>query len=177
MASDKNADKAASKSAAKSGSKSSGKSSGATPSFGLVLVRITTGALLLYAGMTHLEAGISADFVSRTAPAWAASPDLVRSWGENVVLQYPGLFAHLVAYGELILGGLLFLGFLTRPAGIAAAFLFANAVFAVDGSQKSLAALLAVCCIACALSRAGRSAGADVFADGALPRWLTWSRA
>ncbi len=172
MASDKNADKAAPKSASKSSAK--GTSSG--PSFGLVLVRVTTGALLLYAGKTHLEAGISEDFISRTAPAWAASPDLIRSWGEHVVLRHPWFFANLVAYGELVLGALLFLGLLTRPAGILAAFLFANAVFAVDGSQKSLAALLGVCCLACALSRAGRSAGADVFADSALPGWLTWSR-
>jgi uncharacterized membrane protein YphA (DoxX/SURF4 family) len=172
MASEKNADKAA----AKSASKSSAKTAGAGPSFGLVLVRITTGALLLYAGISHLEAGIGEDFVTRTAPAWAASPDLVRAWGENVVLRHPWFFANLVAYGELVLGGLLFLGLLTRPAGILAAFLFANAVFAVDGSQKSLAALLFVCCLACAFSRAGRSAGADVFADSTLPGWLTWSR-
>jgi|GEM_PF-785761 len=172
MASDKKADKAA----AKAASKPSAKGTGTGPSFGLVLVRIATGALLLYAGLSHLEAGISEDFVSQTAPAWAASPDLIRSWGENVVLRHPWFFAQLVAYGELVLGALLFLGLLTRPAGILAAFLFANAVFAVDGSQKSLAALLGVCCLACALSRAGRSAGADVFADGALPGWLTWSR-
>ncbi len=172
MASDKKADKAA----AKAASKPSAKGTGTGPSFGLVLVRIATGALLLYAGLSHLEAGISDDFISRTAPAWAASPDLIRSWGENVVLRHPWFFAQLVAYGELVLGALLFLGLLTRPAGILAAFLFANAVFAVDGSQKSLAALLGVCCLACALSRAGRSAGADVFADGALPGWLTWSR-
>lgn len=173
MAADKNADK----NAAKAPSKSSKGGSGATPSFGLVIVRVATGALLLYSGLRHLEAGISEDFVARTATGWADSPELVRAWGENVVLRHPWFFAQAVAWGELVLGALLFLGLLTRPAGILAAFLFANAVFAVDGSQKSLALLLAICCLACALSRAGRSAGADVFLDGKLPGWLTWSRA
>lgn len=174
MAADKNSDKSAGKAPAKSASKGS---AGATPSFGLVIVRVATGMLLLYAGARKLEAGVGEDFVTRTAPAWAASPDIVRAWGENVVLRHPWFFAQLVAWGEVVLGALLFLGLLTRPAGILAAFLFANAVFAVDGSQKSLALLLAICCLACALSRAGRSAGADVFLDGKLPGWLTWSRA
>jgi len=174
MAADKNADKNAGRAALKSSVKSG---SSAAPSFGLVLVRIATGALLLYAGARKLEAGVSEDFVTRTAPAWAASPELVRAWGENVVLRHPWFFAQAVAWGEFVLGSLLFLGLLTRPAGILAAFLFANAVFAVDGSQKSLALLLAISCLACALSRAGRSAGADVFMDGRLPGWLTWSRA
>jgi uncharacterized membrane protein YphA (DoxX/SURF4 family) len=150
--------------------------SAATPSFGLVLVRIATGALLLVSGARKLEAGVSDELVARTAAGWASSPDLVRAWGENVVLRHPSVFANAVVFGELVLGTLLFLGFLTRPAGLLAAFLFANAVFAVDGSQKSLAAILCVCCLACALSRAGRSAGADVFADGRLPSWLTWTR-
>ena len=174
MAADKSSDKNAGKAPGKSASKGA---SGAPPSFGLVIVRVATGALLLYAGAQKLEAGIDEDLVTRTAPAWAAAPDLVRAWGENVVLRHPWFFAHLVAWGEVVLGACLFLGLLTRPAGLLSAFLFANAVFAVEGSQKSLALLLAICCLACALSRAGRSAGADVFLDGKLPGWLTWSRA
>lgn len=147
-----------------------------TPSFGLVLVRIATGALLIAAGWDKLRAGVSEDLVLRTRGEWAAAPDLVRAWGENVVLAHPWIFAQLVAWGELVLGAALFLGLLTRPAGLCTAFLFANAVFAVDGAHKSLALLLCVCGLACALSRAGRSAGADVFLDGRLPGWLTWSR-
>jgi uncharacterized membrane protein YphA (DoxX/SURF4 family) len=150
---------------------------GSAPSFGLVLVRVATGFLLLAAGWQKLADGVSEDLVLRTAPQWAEAPGLVRDWGENVVLKHPWFFAHLVAWGELALGALLFLGLLTRPAGVFAAFLFANAVFAVDGGHKSLALLLCVCSLACAISRAGRSAGADVFADGRLPGWLTWTRA
>ncbi|MCY2961125.1 MAG: DoxX family protein [Planctomycetota bacterium] len=174
MAADKNAEKTSGKAPGKSASKGA---SGASPSFGLVLVRVATGAILLYAGAQKLEAGVGEDLVARTASGWAESPELVRAWGENVVLRHPWFFANLVAWGEVVLGACLFLGLLTRPAGILAAFLFANAVFAVDGSHKSLALLLGICCAACALSRAGRSAGADVFLDGKLPGWLTWTRA
>lgn len=170
MGADKNAAKGPSRPAPKS-------AAGEAPSFGLVIVRVVTGALLLHAGASKLEAGVGERLVTDTAPAWAAAPDLVRAWGENVVLRHPWFFAHLVAWGEVVLGAFLFLGLLTRPAGLLSAFLFANAVFAVEGSQRSLALLLAVCCLACALSRAGRSAGADVFLDGRLPGWLTWTRA
>jgi uncharacterized membrane protein YphA (DoxX/SURF4 family) len=161
----------ASRSAAKPASKSA-----PAPSFGLVLVRVATGGLLFVSGMRKLETGISADLVTRTSAAWAEGPDLARAWGEHVVLRHPALVAHAVVWGEIALGALLFLGLLTRPAGVLGAFLFANAIFAVEGSQKHLAGLLLVCCLACALSRAGRSAGADVYADGRLPGWLTWSR-
>lgn len=164
------------KNAGRSAPKSSKASAGPAPSFGLVLVRVATGALLLVEGARRIELGVDPDFVTRTAPAWAAAPESVAWWGENVVLEHASLAAHVVAWGEVVLGALLFLGLLTRPAGIFAAFLFANAAFALDGSQQALAALLTICCLACALSRAGRSAGADVFVDGRLPRWMTWAR-
>lgn len=166
--------------APKSPPKSSPKPSSGSPgrpSFGLVLIRIATGALLLVSGARRIADGVDDGFVTRTASAWAASPEWIRAWGERVVLPHAGVVASLVAFGEVVLGTCLFLGLLTRPAGIAAAFLFANGVFALSGSQSSLALLLAVCCAACALSRAGRSAGADVFLDERLPAWLTWTRA
>ena len=34
--------------------------------------------------------------------------------------------------------------------------------------------LLLACCAGCAISRAGRRAGADVFLDERAPGWLTW---
>jgi uncharacterized membrane protein YphA (DoxX/SURF4 family) len=164
------------KSSPKPAPKSSPSGSG-RPSFGLVLIRVATGALLLLSGARRIAEGVDAEFVTRTASAWAASPEWIRAWGERVVLPNAGVVASVVAFGEVVLGTCLFLGLLTRPAGIAAAFLFANGVFALSGSQSSLALLLAVCCAACALSRAGRSAGADVFLDGRLPGWMTWTRA
>jgi len=146
---------------------------GSSPSWGLVLVRITCGVILVYAGWTKVSGGISEQLVTGTKDQFAHAPALVRAWGESFVLPHPWLFSHLIAWGEL-LGGLgLFLGALTRPAGIALTFQFANFYFAGPEQMQMFALLLAVCCFGCALSRAGRKCGMDVFLDGHLPRWLT----
>jgi uncharacterized membrane protein YphA (DoxX/SURF4 family) len=148
----------------------------ATPSWGLVLVRIVVGFILLVAGWSNLRAGIGEELVTGARDAYAASPELVRSFGENVVMKHPRLFSHAVIFGEIVCGLCLFLGMLTRPAGFVAAILFANGWFTVPESQRMLCLLLAVCCFACAISRAGRRSGADVFLDERLPWWLTWTR-
>ncbi len=148
-----------------------------TPSWGLVIIRIAVGFLLLLLGWEHMQAGDSASIVSRAGEAYAASPEFVRSFGENVVLEHPWFFGNAVVLGEIATGLCLFLGMLTRPAGFVGAFLFANGFFTVPESQRALCVVLAVCCFACGLSRAGRRSGADVFLDERLPRWLTWSSA
>jgi thiosulfate dehydrogenase [quinone] large subunit len=153
-----------------------GSSAGKTPSWGLVLIRIVVGWIVLKAGWAKVsgETGVSAELVTGTRDAIANAPGIVRWWGENVVLAYPALFAILIAWGELLGGFALFLGALTRPAGIAVAFMFANFYFAGPVEAKYLVLLLAVCALGCAISRAGRSMGADVFLDEKLPRWVTW---
>lgn len=150
--------------------------SSSSPSFGLVLVRIAAGAILAIAGWSKLSEGVSEELVLGTRAAFQEAPSLIRAWGENVVLPHPSLFAHLIAWGELLGGIALFLGALTRPVGMAAAFMMANFYFAGPESSRSLVLLLGVACLGCAISRAGRSAGADVFLDERLPAWLTWTR-
>ncbi|MEY2807418.1 MAG: hypothetical protein RIR65_1835 [Planctomycetota bacterium] len=145
-----------------------------SPSWGLVLVRIVVGVVLLVAGWTKVSAGIGAEYVEATAPAWAAAPGFARAFGEEVVLKHPGFFAGLVAWGELVLGVAFFLGAFMRPLGLAGAFLFLNGVFVVDAALQPLCWLLLACCAGCAISRAGRRAGADVFLDERAPGWLTW---
>ncbi len=149
----------------------------ASPSWGLVLVRIVVGFLLLVSGWRHLQAGDQLAIVSRTSEAYAAGPEVVRAIGQNVVLAHPGLFDRLIVVVELLCGVGLFLGLLTRPAGYLAAALFIAAFFLLPAEQRPLCALLAACCFACGLSRAGLRSGADVFLDERLPRWLTWTRA
>lgn len=147
-----------------------------TPSWGLVLVRIVVGFVLLVAGWTKLQSGSGEDIVTHAGTAYAASPELVKSFGENVVLKHPWFFGQAIVFGEILCGLCLFLGLLTRPAGFIAAFLFANGYFTVPDGQRTLCLVLGVCCFACALSRAGRRSGADVFIDERWPGWLTWSR-
>jgi thiosulfate dehydrogenase (quinone) large subunit len=146
------------------------------PSWGLVLVRITVGSILLYAGWMKLSMGVDPAIVSGTRDAFAKAPGLVRWWGEKVVLPNPTLFAHLITWGEVLIGLSLFLGALTRPAGMVGAFLFANFWFAGPEMMQMFVLLLAACCLGCALSYAGRRAGADVFLDERLPAWMTWTR-
>lgn len=147
-----------------------------TPSFGLVLVRIAAGAILLTAGWSKIANGVSPELVLGTKAAFETAPGFIRAWGESVVLPHPSFFAHMIAWGELLGGTALFLGCLTRPAGLAAAFMMANFYFVGPESAKSLALLLGVACAGCSISRAGQSAGADVFLVERLPTWLTWTR-
>ncbi len=148
-----------------------------TPSFGLVLIRITAGAILAIAGWSKLSEGVSPELVLGTRAAFESSPGFIRAFGEHVVLPHPALFANMIAWGELCGGLALFLGAFTRPAGVAAAFMMANFYFVGPESAKSLSLLLGVCCLGCAISRAGQSVGADVFLVERLPAWLTWTRA
>jgi putative oxidoreductase len=149
-------------------------SAGGSPSWGLVLIRIVVGAILLMTGWKKVSGGVSDELVLGTKAAFEQAPDFIRSWGENVVLAHPTLFSHLIAYGEFLGGLALFLGALTRPAGLAVAFMFANFFFAGPESAKFFVLLLSVCGLGCAISRAGHRCGADAFLDEKLPRWMTW---
>jgi uncharacterized membrane protein YphA (DoxX/SURF4 family) len=144
-----------------------------SPSWGLVLVRIAVGAILLNAGWMKVSGGISDQLVTSTSASFATAPGLVRAWGENVVLPHPTLFAHLIAYGEFLGGLALFLGALTPLAGVAVCFQFANFYFAGPDSQRFFVLLLCVCGLGCAISHAGRKCGLDVFLAQKLPRWMT----
>lgn len=148
-----------------------------TPSWGLVLIRIVVGFVLLLSGARNLRDGVGEDLVVRTREAYAASPELVRDLGENVVLKHPWFFSQVVVFGEIVFGLCLFLGLLTRPAGFLASLLFLNGWFVVPEAYQTHCLVLAVCCFACGLSQAGRRSGADVFLEERLPRWLTWSSA
>lgn len=144
-----------------------------SPSWGLVIVRIAVGAILLRAGWPKISGGVSDDLVLGSREAFANAPGIVRAWGENVVLPHPTLFSHLIAWGELLGGLALFLGALTPLAGVAVFFQFSNFYFAGPESQKFFVLLLAVCGLGCAISRAGRKCGLDVFLAQKLPRWMT----
>ena len=79
----------------------SGANVGSSPSWGLVLVRIAVGAILLHAGWMKVSGGVSDDLVLGTREAFEKAPGIVRAFGHHVVLPHPSLFAHLIAWGEL----------------------------------------------------------------------------
>lgn len=144
------------------------------PSWGLVLVRIACGWILLTAGWSKVSGGVSEELVLGTRDGFAQAPGIVRAWGEHVVLPQPWIFAHLIAWGELLGGIALFLGAFTRPVGILAALMFVQFRLVGPESGHSIQMLMAVACLGCAISRAGRKFGADVFLDSTFPRWMTW---
>ena len=153
---------------------SSGGTSG--PSWGLVLVRVVCGAIMLFTGWSKLAHGVDETLVQSTREAYATAPGIVRAWGEAIVLPHPWFFAHLIMWGEFLGGLALFLGAFTRPAGYAGAFMFANFYCAGPESARLLVILLTACCVGCAMSRAGDRAGADVFLTERCPVWMTWVR-
>jgi uncharacterized membrane protein YphA (DoxX/SURF4 family) len=146
------------------------------PSWGLVLVRILVGGLLVVQAWNMLQSGAGEELVSGTREAYAAAPGIVKSWGESVVLVHPWFFSNVALFGTLLGGLALFLGALTRPFGFFLALVFANMFFVSAGADKLLALLLCGSCLACALSRAGMRSGADVFLHEKLPAWATWTR-
>ncbi|MBL8858932.1 MAG: DoxX family protein [Planctomycetes bacterium] len=147
------------------------------PSWGLVFIRVVIGFLLLIAGWGNLPKGEPASLFERGNQAFAASPEIVHRLSDNIVLKNPWFLERTVVIAEIVCGMLLFLGLLTRPAGFIAGALFTYGFFVVPESQRTLCIILAVCCFACGISRAGRRSGADVFLEDRLPSWLTWTRA
>ena len=146
------------------------------PSWGLVLIRIAVGGILMVAGWMKISNGVGEELVLGTKQAFADAPGIVRAIGENIVLPHPWFFAKLIQWGELLAGTALFLGAFTRPAGLAMSLQFLLFYFAGPESMRTLILMMGVASFGCAISRAGRRAGADVFLDERCPGWMTWAR-
>ena len=86
------------------------------------------------------------------------------------------LFSYLLLWGSLVLGSAMFLGALVRPVGWAIAFLMLNVYYAGPVHYRELVIFLAICAVACAVSRAGRRVGFDELLDERFPAWMTWVR-
>jgi hypothetical protein len=119
-----------------------------TPSWGLVLVRIVVGFILLVAGWTKLQQGVGEELVTHANEAYAASPELVRSFGENVVLKHPWFFSQAVVFGEILCGLCLFLGMFGRRATSG------PCCSRTGGSQCPSRSARCACSWPCAVSRA-----------------------
>ncbi|MCC6406579.1 MAG: DoxX family protein [Planctomycetes bacterium] len=153
---------------------SSSAPSGDAPSWGLAFLRLYVGWVLMSAGYAKVVADTGAAFVTAQSSRIAASPNWYRWFGEDVVLANPGVFAFLIQWGELVGGVLLFLGALTRPVGIAVAFMMLNFYFCGPVGQQGYVLLMLVCALVCAISRAGHRMGLDGWVGESLPRAVTW---
>jgi uncharacterized membrane protein YphA (DoxX/SURF4 family) len=88
------------------------------------LVRILTGVLFVAEGLSKVTCGfVRGEFAEPTRRMAAETFPFWRRFLESVVLPHAGLFAWLVALGELAVGIALVAGFQTRIAAIAGALL------------------------------------------------------
>jgi len=155
-----------------------GSSSDNHPTAGLALIRMAVGGILLRTGWLALsDGGVTGPQIRATVEgALSDLPSLARWWGASVVLENPDAIAFLWRWLTLATGlGLLF-GALTRPLGLIATLLMANAYLFGSPDLQLLHFLMALCCLACAISRAGRTLGLDAALEPAFPSWLTWVR-
>ncbi len=153
---------------------SASSSSGGAPSWGLVVIRLYIGWFFMSAGWMKVTSGVGSELVTGTKERINAAPDWYRWFGNDVVLEWPSLFAFLIQWGELIGGVCLFLGVLTRPVCAAFAFMLLNFYFAGPAEAQTVVKLIAVCVVALFLSRAGRRMGVDAMLDTQLPKWISW---
>jgi len=97
----------------------------------IVLLRVYTGIFFLSHGWGKIiNPNFSDGLVGFLGSVSENTFGFYRPFLEAVVLPNKGLFAFLVAYGELALGIALILGLATRYAAFAGAFLLANFWFA-----------------------------------------------
>jgi uncharacterized membrane protein YphA (DoxX/SURF4 family) len=146
--------------------------------WGLFLVRVTVGLLLVTQGWTAVQETYpaAAELRSCIDERLEEHTGLLAWWGETVLLANPNGAAFLWRWSLLVLGLLLCLGALTRPAGLFAAFLMLNA-WAFGPNELSESLLLAVaCCLSASIAGSGRHFGLDSIFDQHFPSWMTWVR-
>ncbi len=149
-----------------------------SPAAGLVLVRLTTGLVLLVHGWRWLATGdLDGGLVRDTVDsALVEGRGMIEWWGREVLLSNPDAIAFLARWVAFVTGACLTLGALTRPMATIAAFFLLNAWGFGSEGHGVLFLVLAACCVACAMSRAGRRLGLDTVFDQHFPAWLTWTR-
>ena len=97
----------------------------------ILLLRVYTGIFFLYHGIRKVSRDNFADGMAGFLNAnLESSFGFYRPIVESVILPAKGLFAFMVAWGELAIGIALIIGLATRYASVAGAFMVANFWFA-----------------------------------------------
>jgi uncharacterized membrane protein YphA (DoxX/SURF4 family) len=146
---------------------------GATVSFGIVLVRIALGALLLHEAHQLWLRGVGPWIVEDTAFRVSLAPEWYRRFLDVTAFQAPAFTSWAIVIGAAAAGAALFVGAAVRPTSVAVVFLMSNAILAGPVAKREYAALAAAAALACFVSHAGLRMGLDAH----LPRWLAWSGA
>lgn len=97
----------------------------------IVLLRVYTGVFFAYHGISKISGGNFADGLGGFVTSQLENSfGFFRPFLESVVLPNQGLFAFLVAWGELAVGIAMILGLATRYAAVAGAIMLASFWFA-----------------------------------------------
>lgn len=144
----------------------------------LVLLRIQLGIVLLVAGIPKLEGSFTPrllEFLQNVA--LERGHPFYQEFVRAVVLPHAGVFAALVAWGEVLAGAALVIGAATRLAAAAALLLMVNYLFAKGAwfwTPSSNDAAYAAISLALLIGAAGRTLGVDEFLAKRWPRWPLW---
>jgi thiosulfate dehydrogenase [quinone] large subunit len=145
----------------------------------VALLRIFFGYYFLLDGLGKLTGGFTRPGVlEKRLLGWAN--DMAFEWYKPflhaVAIPYHQLFAHLIAWGMVLAGLALLLGFLTRPAALGGIFMVLHFFLAKGGGspattsdQAFMAGLLVVF-----LTRSGRSFGLDRWLVRRYPNSFLW---
>jgi thiosulfate dehydrogenase (quinone) large subunit len=139
----------------------------------VALLRIYTGIFFVWHGFGKISGGKFADSMnSFLTSRLESSFSFYRPFIEAIVLPNGGIFATMIAWGELLIGLALVVGLATRYAAVAGAFLVANFWFAkgepfLAGSNHDVIWLVIFIVLACI--PAGRVAGLDDGLSDRLP--------
>src|SRR2546428_14086817 len=102
--------------------------------------RLYAGYFFFRYGLGKITRGLGGAELHETLTQWAAGPayDFYAPFLHKVAIPHAGLFAHLVAYGEMAVGALLLLGCASRLAALGGVFLCLKFLFASGGPILSV---------------------------------------
>ncbi len=138
--------------------------------------RLYAGYFFLKYGMEKFNGGFGGASLHETLTKWADGPayDFYRPFLIKVVIPHAGLFAHLVLFGEILVGSALLLGCLTRLAAMGGVFLCLNFAFASGAPALSVEqpVVFTVLLVTIFATGAGRVLGLDALLKRLVPPWV-----
>jgi thiosulfate dehydrogenase [quinone] large subunit len=144
----------------------------------LVLLRLQLGIVLLVAGIPKIREPFTPSLIEFLQNVTLERGHLFyQEFVRGVVLPNAGVFAALVAWGEVLAGAALVIGLATRFAAAAALVLMVNYLFAKGAwfwTPSSNDAAYAAISLALMIGAAGRTLGVDEFLANRWPRSPLW---
>jgi uncharacterized membrane protein YphA (DoxX/SURF4 family) len=152
-----------------------GKAEGSGASLAGLLPRLFTGYFFLKYGLEKVTEGFGGDALRQLLAEWVSETGYAFyvPFLTQVVVPFAGIFAFLVAWGEVAVGAALLLGFATRAAALCGILLCVNILLATGTSLLSDEApvYFTIMLVTVYLTAAGRVLGLDVVLRKVLPRW------